>query len=575
MKKKRTKLIKPVAVGFAVVYLAIMLLSTYLVKVQFQNDFDNTLKETLSNFQRTIYEKEGESAGTWDDAEKRIWYQSVANAYLLHDKEFIKLSLAVYDETGALLAKSENTIGASKNSMDELLSQEDKKTLAKYVGENAKLRNESKPEKYEILAEKGSGDTPFEIVVWELTWKKKEELKEGESYTGVYSTSPYTDYFGNVYYPEDDDALLTWYTTDRKQIWSCAIDGKIPPDSIAEGFSVDLEFPNIYYMGYKNWEEWDKSIFLHDFPEQTDLSEWSYAGAAEESSSWLRTSSVVRLGSEPESAFNRYIEAHMESYPWLAAFDYMKYLYAAGFVLILACMIKIIYSANRLYDQQEALEETRRDFINAIAHELKTPLGIIRNFAENLLEHTMEEKRDYYLTQIVGQAEEMDRLAGEMILVSRMDSENLVLQRETVSFDELIWEQLNRLKPVIEEKKLEVELQKEQDFRVEGDKDYLAKAVWNLLSNAAAYNVPEGRILITLKEKSCAIENTGFPLSEEQLKRSFELFYSGNKSRSTKDGKHMGMGLYLAEKIFSRHGLSIALENTKIGVKATISADNK
>lgn len=439
MKKKRTKLIKPVVVGFAVVYLAIMLLSTYLVKVQFKNDFDNTLKETLSNFQRTIYEKEGESAGTWDDAEKRIWYQSVANAYLLYNKEFIKLSLAVYDETGALLAKSENTIGASKNSMDE----------------------------------------------------------------------------------------------------------------------------------------WDKSIFPHDFPEQTDLSEWSYAGAAEESSSWLRTSSVVRLGCEPDSEFNRYIEAHMESYPWLAAFAHMKYLYAAGFVLILACMIKIIYSANRLYDQQEALEETRRDFINAIAHELKTPLGIIRNFAENLLEHTMEEKRDYYLTQIVGQTEEMDRLAGEMILVSRMDSENLVLQRETVSFDELIWEQLNRLKPVIEEKKLEVELQKEQDFRLEGDKDYLAKAVWNLLSNAAAYNVPEGRILITLKEKSCAIENTGFPLSEEQLKRSFELFYSGNKSRSAKDGKHMGMGLYLAEKIFSRHGLSVALENTKIGVKATISADNK
>ena len=147
----------------------------------------------------------------------------------------------------------------------------------------------------------------------------------------------------------------------------------------------------------------------------------------------------------------------------------MKYLYAAGFVLILACMIKIIYSANRLYDQQEALEETR----------------------------------------------------------------------------------------------------------VEGDKDYLAKAVRNLLSNAAAYNVPEGRILITLKEKSCAIENTGFPLSEEQLKRSFELFYSENKSRSAKDGKHMGMGLYLAEKIFSRHGPSIALENTKIRVKATVSAASR
>ena len=240
---------------------------------------------------------------------------------------------------------------------------------------------------------------------------------------------------------------------------------------------------------------------------------------------------------------------------------------------------QVSQSFNRMADRVEEhihtlaeMNEKQRQLLGSLAHELKTPLGIIRNFAENLLEHTMEEKRDYYLTQIVGQTEEMDRLAGEMILVSRMDSENLMLQRETVSFDELIWEQLNRLKPVIEEKKLEVGLQKEQDFRVEGDKDYLAKAVRNLLSNAAAYNVPEGRILITLKEKSCAIENTGFPLSEEQLKRSFELFYSGNKSQ---DGKHMGMGLYLAEKIFSRHGLSIALENTKIRVKSTVSAASR
>lgn len=567
-KKQRRRLMKPVVVGFAAIYLTIMLLSTYLVKVQFENDYDDTLKETLSNIQRRIYEQEYEPPELWDDTEKQVWYQSITNAFLYPGKEFMKLSFAVYDEEGALLAKSENTIGSSMTPMDEILSQEDKEALAGYRGENTKLNKRLEPPRYEIQAREGDGI--YEIFVRELTWKKKDEIPEDYSSTSIYVMSPYTDYFGNTYYPDSDEEPFTWYQTDSKQIWNRIIK-EVDTDNPPSITSVNTDFPYIY-MGYKDWEVWEKSAFLHYFPEKTDLSEWEYGSPAAGSSSWLfRKSTIVRLVPDPESDFNRYIEAHMESYPWLAAMDYMKYLYIAGFMLMIVCMAKIIYSANKLYDQQEALEETRRDFINAIAHELKTPLGVIRNFAENLLEHNMEEKREYYLTQIVGQTEEMDRLAGEMIFISRMDSEKLVLGRESLSLWELIEEQLTRLKPLIEEKKIQVDIQKEQDFRVEGDRDYLSRAVWNLLTNAIDYNVPEGRIVICLNERTCTIENTGAPLSEEQLAHGFDLFYSQDKSRSSKDGKHMGLGLYLAKKILEKHGLGITLENTKMGVQAVIS----
>ena len=260
----------------------------------------------------------------------------------------------------------------------------------------------------------------------------------------------------------------------------------------------------------------------------------------------------------------------MESRPWLAAVDYMKYVYLAGAVLTAACMLAVIGMMNKVYARQAALEETRRDFTNAMAHELKTPLGVIRNFAENLLEHHKEEKRDYYLSQIIGQTEEMDRLVGEMIEVSKLDSEKLVLAKEEVSFLALLQEELERFAPMIEEKKIQVEfpVQKE-DFLVQGDRNYLAKAVWNLLVNAVDYNREGGKIFIKVDKEQCVIENSGEAMGEEALLHAFDLFYTSDKSRTGKDG-HMGMGLYLAKKILELHHLKLVLSNVEGGVRVVI-----
>ena len=131
-----------------------------------------------------------------------------------------------------------------------------------------------------------------------------------------------------------------------------------------------------------------------------------------------------------------------DSHPWMAAVDDMKYIYLICLGLMGVCMCATIRKAEKLYRQQILLEENRRDFTNAMAHELKTPLGVIRGFAENLLEKIHEEKREYYLRQIIGQTDEMDRLAEEMITISRMDSDQMVLQKELLSFGELVREEL-------------------------------------------------------------------------------------------------------------------------------------
>lgn len=185
------------------------------------------------------------------------------------------------------------------------------------------------------------------------------------------------------------------------------------------------------------------------------------------------------------------------------------------------------------------------------------------------MEHNREEKRDYYLEQIIGQTEEMDRLVVEMIEISKLDSEELILEKEAVSFRELAREQMARLEPAIREKGILVEYEGEEDFLVTGDRGYLARAVWNLLVNGVDYNLPGGIIRVRTERERWTVENTGLPMAKDQLRRAFELFYTGEESRS-KRGKHMGMGLFLARKILGLHGLQVTIGNTENGVRVAV-----
>ncbi len=93
--------------------------------------------------------------------------------------------------------------------------------------------------------------------------------------------------------------------------------------------------------------------------------------------------------------------------------------------------------------------------------------------------------------------------------------------------------------------------------------------MWNLLSNAVDYNVDGGRIVIRVEMDRCVVENTGKPLGEDQLAHVFDMFYTGDKSRSKKNG-HMGMGLFLAKKVFGLHGLDLTIENMEDGVRVIV-----
>ncbi len=590
MRRKKKAFLRPVTAGLTAVYLLIMALATFLVKIKFAEDFTQRFRETAVYMVRKINEKE-DGEGGWDSEEERqAFYQDLANGYLWRVNDtMLQISFGFYDSDKRLMARTRDEIGGNtvcraesvikrygSFDLDDYLSPEEKEQLAAYQWESIRLRDGSVPEKYRFsIRISPDGGSLWGIYVQEITWTPSDEW-DGETYKDPLSGAGVSMEMAEVDYETGDETVTgSFEQTDSRIVWQWSNPG-VSQEETEKGTVLNTSMRLPYMTAYETWRDfdswkrWCKSEYLRGFSEQ---GEFAWAEGIEEppvitdSDGWYyRGRYQLIVGSQDHPV---YVEMRMESSPWKAAVDYMKYVYLAGLILTLGCGGMIVHAFRKIYDAQLALEATRRDFTNAMAHELKTPLGVIRNFAENLLEHTAEEKRDYYLAQIIGQTEEMDRLVVRMIEISKLDSEEMALKSESVSFAQLVREQEEKLEPMIREKNLRVEYVQEGEFLAEGDREYLAKAVWNLLCNAVDYNIPDGRIKIVTKKDRCDIENTGRMLDDDGLVHAFDLFYTGDKSRSRKDG-HMGMGLFLARKILGRCGLSLTLENTESGIRASI-----
>lgn len=603
MRRKKKSFWKPAAAGFGVMYLATMGLATGLVRERFvQEDALRFETAALAILDQASEKEFSMEEGLWDEEQRKSFYQALANDSLWRvNSAYMQISIAAYDEHKHLLAKSRDEIGsnssrsgstsgreASTFALDDYLSLEEKEVLAKYKAEDIQyaLQEPDIAEKYRfsMRVSPDLGEL-WEIYVQEITWEEDREEEEGQAEGKEAYMDPVTGSFhfmaGRVVVDyasgEEMGEAKSFHEINGEVVWKWTNPGA-DKDRWEDGQMVNTElslpYLNLYCAGtLAQWQRWTKSSYLQGFEEQGTF---FWEEGVETPPLMIDEDGICRRGrmqlqvgmlGEPFS----YLELRMESRPWHAAVNYMKYVYLAGAVLTALCMLAVIGMMHKVYARQTALEEMRRDFTNAMAHELKTPLGVIRNFAENLLEHHREDKRDYYLRQIVGQTEEMDRLVAEMIEVSKLDSEELTLGQEEVSFLALFREQAKRLAPMILEKRLQVTFAagEDEDFLVQGDREYLAKAVWNLLANAVDYTVEGGRISIQVDKNQCIIENSGASMEEEALLHAFAFFYSGDKSRRGRDG-HMGMGLYLAKKILKLHRLALTLSNTGDGVRAVI-----
>ena len=224
--------------------------------------------------------------------------------------------------------------------------------------------------------------------------------------------------------------------------------------------------------------------------------------------------------------------------------------------------------------RERELDRQRMAFFSAASHELKTPVTILKGQLAGMLEGVgVYQDRDKYLLRSLQTTGRMERLIGEMLSISRMESGSAAVRQEPVDLSALMAQQLALDRELLEQRGQQLVSALTPGITVPADASLLGKAVGNLLSNASRYSPEGAEIRVTAAGRGAqvvlTVENTGARIPAEALPHLFEAFYREESSRNRSTGGS-GLGLYLVKMILDRHGAVCTIENTEEGVKATV-----
>ncbi len=221
----------------------------------------------------------------------------------------------------------------------------------------------------------------------------------------------------------------------------------------------------------------------------------------------------------------------------------------------------------------EALREadSRKDiFIATLAHELRNPLAPIRNASQVARSpQATEAQRRWSYDVIDRQVSHMGLLLDDLLDVSRITRGTLQLRRERVELAAIVDTAVETAKPLIDERRhrLEVHLPSAAVW-LEADALRLAQVLSNLLTNAAKYSDPEGRIELTAKQADgelvICVTDTGIGIEAEMIPRMFEMF-SQSTHAIERSGGGLGIGLALVKGLVVLHGGTVGVESAGRG----------
>lgn len=221
-------------------------------------------------------------------------------------------------------------------------------------------------------------------------------------------------------------------------------------------------------------------------------------------------------------------------------------------------------------DRERKIENMRKEFIADVSHELKTPITLIKGYAEGIKDGVfLEGNIDSSLNVIIEESEKMSNLVKDMLQISSLESGKVILNKKLFFIDNLVKNVVKKLHHSIDNKNVKIYMNL-YEKQVCGDVFKIEQVVTNFLTNAIKHTTDEGSIFINMYENQNMIkisfENTGEFIKSEDLDKIWDKFYKVDKSRNRKDGG-TGLGLSIVRNIVDLHQGQCGVENTSIGVK--------
>lgn len=220
---------------------------------------------------------------------------------------------------------------------------------------------------------------------------------------------------------------------------------------------------------------------------------------------------------------------------------------------------------NRASDEISKTEKLRKDLLANISHDLRTPLTMIKAYAEMIrdLSGNNPEKREKHLGVIIDESDRLNQLVSDILDLSKLQSGAVKMDIRIIDFSSLLGDIVSRFAMLDETK---IVLQCEEGVHINADSKRLGQAVYNLIINAINYSgvdtitvrlfsVEDGKVRFEVADK-------GVGISAEQLPYIWDRYYKVNRSENYKRTvKGTGLGLSIVKSVFECHGFVYGVES--------------
>jgi signal transduction histidine kinase len=236
----------------------------------------------------------------------------------------------------------------------------------------------------------------------------------------------------------------------------------------------------------------------------------------------------------------------------------------------------LTHAFNSMLARVHSSQQSQRDFVANVSHEMKTPLTSIQGFAQAILDDTADtpEARKKAAQIIYNEATRMHRMALDLLELARLEAGTADLKMSSVDVGALLRGVVERFLPQAQKASVELVVNISEDLPVMiADGDRLAQVFTNLVDNALKFTPPNGRITLSAKKAGSEIEfsvaDTGTGVAPEAIRHLFDRFYQADPSRAggeTAAGRRgAGLGLAIVKEIIQAHG-------GKIGVRSQVGS---
>ena len=246
-------------------------------------------------------------------------------------------------------------------------------------------------------------------------------------------------------------------------------------------------------------------------------------------------------------------------------FPYMPGVLCAWLAVVTAASWRHFFTGKHLVETEESRARYQRA-MQFVTHEMRTPLTAIQGSSELITRYALpDEKRKQIAGMINTESKRLARMIETFLNVERLSAGQMELKQEHFSAQELVEQCVTRVRPLAERKNIAIGARAVPEVDLNGDRELMEYAIYNLLTNAVKYSPPETKVIVsggrTRGEVRLWVEDQGIGMDKQEARRIFDRFYRTRKAEATGEAG-TGIGLSIVEQIVSQHGGSILVDST-------------